>query len=179
MLCKFIEIALRHGCSPVNLLHILRTPFPKNISRRLLLLYMKWIKNIHALARFTQWRRKVWYLHKTDDIFTNKSYFMYFVISFLVWIRGYNVIFQEYLDLQIFGLDFKIVEFLLSFIIWRPSYITFNNKYTFIFPSSCYSFLQQANLAARWFMNIDFKPDFKIPYFSNVFEIWLLFLTFN
>ena len=33
---------------------------------------------------------------------------MYFVISFLVWIRGYNVIFQEYLDLQIFGLDFKI-----------------------------------------------------------------------
>ena len=29
---NFIEIALRHGCSPVNLLHIFRTPFPKNIS---------------------------------------------------------------------------------------------------------------------------------------------------
>ena len=27
MLCNFIEIALRHGCSPVNLLHIFRTPF--------------------------------------------------------------------------------------------------------------------------------------------------------
>ena len=27
---NFIEIALRHGCSPVNLLHIFRTPFPKN-----------------------------------------------------------------------------------------------------------------------------------------------------
>ena len=27
----FIEIALRLGCSPVNLLHIFRTPFPKNI----------------------------------------------------------------------------------------------------------------------------------------------------
>ena len=26
------EIALRHGCSPVNLLHIFRTPFPKNTS---------------------------------------------------------------------------------------------------------------------------------------------------
>ena len=25
-----IEITLRHGCSPVNLLHIFRTPFPKN-----------------------------------------------------------------------------------------------------------------------------------------------------
>ena len=29
---NFIEIALRHGCSPVNLLHIFRTPFLKNIS---------------------------------------------------------------------------------------------------------------------------------------------------
>ena len=34
---NFIEIALRHGCSPVNLLHIFRTPFPKNISEGLLL----------------------------------------------------------------------------------------------------------------------------------------------
>ena len=25
LLCNFIEITLRHGCSPVNLLHILRT----------------------------------------------------------------------------------------------------------------------------------------------------------
>ena len=36
---NFIEIALRHGCSPVNLLHIFRTPFPKNTSRWLLLNY--------------------------------------------------------------------------------------------------------------------------------------------
>ena len=28
--CNFIEIALRHGCSPVNLLHIYRTSFYKN-----------------------------------------------------------------------------------------------------------------------------------------------------
>ena len=34
--CGF-EIALRHGCSPVNLLHIFRTPFLKNTSGRLLL----------------------------------------------------------------------------------------------------------------------------------------------
>ena len=31
---NFIEIALRHECSPVNLLHIFRTPFPKNTSER-------------------------------------------------------------------------------------------------------------------------------------------------
>ena len=33
---NFIEIAFRHGCSPVNLLHIFRTPFPRNTSGWLL-----------------------------------------------------------------------------------------------------------------------------------------------
>ena len=36
--CDFNKVAsLRHGCSPVNLLHIFRTPFPKNTSEGLLL----------------------------------------------------------------------------------------------------------------------------------------------
>ena len=35
--CNFIEIALRHGCSRVNLLHIFRTPFPTNTFEGLLL----------------------------------------------------------------------------------------------------------------------------------------------
>ena len=34
---SFIEITLRRGCSPVNLLLIFRTPFLKNTSERLLL----------------------------------------------------------------------------------------------------------------------------------------------
>ena len=33
---SFTEITLRHGCSPVNLLHIFRTPFPRNTSGWLL-----------------------------------------------------------------------------------------------------------------------------------------------
>ena len=33
-----IEITLRYGCFPVNLLHIFRAPFPKNTSGRLLLI---------------------------------------------------------------------------------------------------------------------------------------------
>ena len=37
LLCNFMEIALRHGCSPVNLLNIFRTPFPKNTYGGLLL----------------------------------------------------------------------------------------------------------------------------------------------
>ena len=32
LLCNFIEIALRHGCFPVHLLHFFRTPFPRNTS---------------------------------------------------------------------------------------------------------------------------------------------------
>ena len=34
---NFIKIALRHGCSPVNLLHISRTPSPENTSGGLIL----------------------------------------------------------------------------------------------------------------------------------------------
>ena len=37
LLCNFIDITFRHGYSPVNLLHISRTPFPKNTSGWLLL----------------------------------------------------------------------------------------------------------------------------------------------
>ena len=37
LLCNFIDITLRRGCSPVNLLHIFRTPFPKKTSTWLLL----------------------------------------------------------------------------------------------------------------------------------------------
>ena len=44
---NFIEIALRHGCSLVNLLHIFRTPFPQNTSRRLLL---QLIRRMHILT---------------------------------------------------------------------------------------------------------------------------------
>ena len=37
LLCNFVEITLRYGCSPVNLLHIFITPFSKNNSGWLLL----------------------------------------------------------------------------------------------------------------------------------------------
>ena len=37
LLCTFIEITLRYGCSPVNLLHIFRAHFLKNTSGWLLL----------------------------------------------------------------------------------------------------------------------------------------------
>ena len=39
---KLLEIALGHGCSPVNLLHIFRTPFCKSTYGELLLIISCW-----------------------------------------------------------------------------------------------------------------------------------------
>ena len=39
---NFIEIPLRHGYSPENLLHIFRTPFQQNTSKWLLLFFLLW-----------------------------------------------------------------------------------------------------------------------------------------
>ena len=41
LLCNFIEIALRHECSPVNSLFSFRTPPPKNTSGRRFLLWYR------------------------------------------------------------------------------------------------------------------------------------------
>ena len=40
LLCKFIEITFRHGCSLVNLLYIFRKAFTKNAYGRLLLFFL-------------------------------------------------------------------------------------------------------------------------------------------
>ena len=47
LLCNFIEIALRHECSPVNLLHIFRTPFLNTTSGWLLLVLLQWENKMH------------------------------------------------------------------------------------------------------------------------------------
>ena len=51
LLCNFTEIALWHGCSPVNLLHVFRTPFPKNTSEWLLLQWV--LRKLHSCKEVT------------------------------------------------------------------------------------------------------------------------------
>ena len=70
---NFIEIELRHGCSPINLLHIFRTPFLKNTSGWSLL------KVIIDSNRFQRLK-----IYQTLLIFFSKS--------FLWWVE--NVIFS-------------------------------------------------------------------------------------
>ena len=49
---KFIEIILRHEGSPVNLLHIFRTPFSKSTSGRLLLVIrIILVKNLKCIKK--------------------------------------------------------------------------------------------------------------------------------
>ena len=55
VLCNFIKIALRHGCSPVNLLHVFRTPFLKSTSGRLHLDLNKFKKILNS-KKFSQVR---------------------------------------------------------------------------------------------------------------------------
>ena len=48
---EIIEITLRHGCSPVNLLHIFRTVFPKNTSEWLLIFYVYVLGHMHTTSK--------------------------------------------------------------------------------------------------------------------------------
>ena len=59
LLCNVFEIALRHGCSPVNLLHILRTPFYKNTCGGLLPIAAEYWKGLKDIGTFeTSWVQK-------------------------------------------------------------------------------------------------------------------------
>ena len=59
---NFIEITLRHGSSPVNLQHILRTPFPKNTSGHLLLELLKPKSKIEYHSKFCTTRISVFFI---------------------------------------------------------------------------------------------------------------------
>ena len=69
LLCNFMEITLRHGCSPVNLLHIFRTTFPKNTSGGLLLKLLELPKLFYSRA-----------LLANESLTTYQSFFLLYVV---------------------------------------------------------------------------------------------------
>ena len=72
LLCNFIEIALRH----VNLLHIFRTPFPKNTSERLLPFFVKFEDlNMEMKIWFT-WIDERLTHGKSQKLSINEDFFM-------------------------------------------------------------------------------------------------------
>ena len=65
---NFIEVTLRHVCSPVHLLHIFRIPFTKNTSERLFLNVMhinkcisKWCSKYGIFIKAIDWTRNMNY----------------------------------------------------------------------------------------------------------------------
>ena len=90
LLCNPVEIALQHGCSPVNLLHIFRTPFLKNTSVRPLLNILK-KKDVHVQVKLT-------------------FFYIFIKLYFLVMERKFGAHPQR-LDLNIFGLlSFRFMD---------------------------------------------------------------------
>ena len=72
---NFMEITLSHGCSPVNLPHIFRTPFPRNTSRRLLLKITLWLTDIlrHPQLKVSSYLNKIlkiYNLFSCDNIYS-------------------------------------------------------------------------------------------------------------
>ena len=101
---NFIEIALRHGCSPVNLLHISRTPFPRNTSGWLLLEigFFKILKFDRLLFRFKfisslplEIRRKFLANHFEFRVLHSTSVFLQCSI-FFVWLLWNNTDFFRF-----------------------------------------------------------------------------------
>ena len=69
---NFIEIALRHGCPPVNLLHIFRIPFSKNTSERLLL-------DLTTESYQSVWLKPyIWLQYKISVSYCNSYFKQYF-----------------------------------------------------------------------------------------------------
>ena len=56
MQSNFIEITHRHGCSPVNFLHVFRTPCPKNTYGGLLLSPKLWFG--YSISKFIEEKKK-------------------------------------------------------------------------------------------------------------------------
>ena len=74
LLCNFVEIALRHGCSPVSLLHIFRTPFLKGA--------LEDLRQFLASERPLQNMKNAFYI-------TWKALFVFKIFNFLSWLLGH------------------------------------------------------------------------------------------
>ena len=67
MQSNFIEITLRRGCSPVNLLHIFRTSFLKNTSGRLLLYPPDFFLARKNPVMYGKWNRPIFREQSTQN----------------------------------------------------------------------------------------------------------------
>ena len=87
---KFIEITFCHGCSPVNLLHIFRTLFPKTTSWGLLLNF--WAVDFvnlklpifEAVPAALKFKKKLWELDLLKSYFVTNNSFISAIFGTLI-----------------------------------------------------------------------------------------------
>ena len=77
---NFIEIALRHECSPVNLLHMFRTPFQQNTSEWLLITPCKFPKHPYKNKHQKALAKRCWSSSRLDLFLIGKND-TYFIIN--------------------------------------------------------------------------------------------------
>ena len=81
---NFIEITLWHGCSPVNLMHIFRTPFPKNTYGRLLLIqFSSSINYLVYRSCFDTWTASSSVLREINNCFITNEISKKWIINLL------------------------------------------------------------------------------------------------
>ena len=98
-LCNFFEITLWHRCSPVYLLHIFRTPFPKNTYGRLLLAIITLFDGkasmiIYMLSNYYLWDLQLFLFFACLRV-TQKALQLFFFSPF-------SLVFQKRTDKKIF-----------------------------------------------------------------------------
>ena len=101
---NFVEIILRHGCSPVNLLHIFRTPFYKNTSGLLL----RWPRTYLEPCQHPWWSS----LQNQSSIFGGKSFVIdvlqnpkYDIVILRNARKGNHFIFSKMMSLEKFWIE--------------------------------------------------------------------------
>ena len=78
---NFIEITVRHVCSPVNLPHIFRAPFPRNAYGGVLLRVICFSVRVHQLKiHVTHQRRRLLMFKKAIHLIFTETY-----TAFIVW----------------------------------------------------------------------------------------------
>ena len=107
---NFIKITLRHGCSPVNLQHIFRTPFPKSTSEWLLLIKYFSIKWCHTCIYLT---------YRMKNFLLNTYYTL---------IRGKITVFGCIFDKFMILLLFSCMKFLLKLSLRNPMKLLMESK---------------------------------------------------
>ena len=110
---NIIEITLPHGCSPVNLLHIFRTPFPRNTSGWLLLIRRTtlYLSQIHKNCK-SQWQNDLISVKVDFNCHNKSSYKSYRIfLNFLV-----STLSENRKDLQVWDHPFKVSR---RVCIWR------------------------------------------------------------